>query len=57
MRRKLVLALAVIATLGSASFSYVKAQDEVDGAGDKPYNCFGGYGGGCGDSWIKNCYC
>lgn len=56
MRRKLVLALAALATIGSASFTYVRAQTEVDG-GDKPFNCFGGYGGGCGDSWIKNCYC
>lgn len=55
MRRKLVLALAVLATLGSATFTYVSAQDDT--AIDKPFNCFGGYGGGCGDSWIKNCYC
>ena len=55
MRRKLILALAAVGALcGAAGARVVSAQDAVDG---QPYNCFGGYGGGCGDSWIKNCYC
>jgi hypothetical protein len=54
MRKKLALALLAVAVAAGTVVPRVRAQTEVD---QPHYNCFGGYGGGCGDSWIKNCYC
>lgn len=54
MRKKLALAVLTLAVVAGSVVPRLRAQgDEIQ----PHYNCFGGYGGGCGDSWIKNCYC
>ena len=53
MRKKIVLAALALAVAVGSVVPRLRAQTEIaDG-----FNCFGGYGGGCGVTWIKNCYC
>jgi hypothetical protein len=54
MRKKLALAVLAVAVAMGSVVPRLRAQDEEL---VRHYNCFGGYDGTCGVTWIKNCYC